>query len=185
MPQIRIVFDGKQAGRKFKASMVKRGKQINAAADAAAQFGAAEIQKRGRINIINAGNFGTRWIEGFTATVARGGSFLLIRVQQAVKYWRVFQYGNITRGRPLLWIPLSFATDAKGVMARDFPGKLFRVDRPGKAPLLLEAGSGEPKYFGKESVTIPKKFRLIEIAAEVSRELPKYYRRAMREIGKR
>lgn len=81
-------------------------------------------------------------------------------------------------GKPLLWIPLDFASDAKGVRARDYPGRLFRVDRAGKAPLLLSDDG--PKYFGKEQVRIPKKWHLRQIAAQVSRKMNSYFKRAMR-----
>lgn len=173
---LRITFGDKQAGANFKRGMQRVGERMRRAIEATANEAAAEVQKRGRIDIIQAGNFGDRWIQGFTATVSQGGGFYRIRVEEAVVYWRVFQYGNVTQGNPLLWIPLSFADDAQGVRARDYPGQLFRVDRVGKAPLLMAPG-GEPKYFGKESVTIPKKFHLLEIAAEVSREIPAMYHR--------
>jgi hypothetical protein len=96
----------------------------------------------------------------------------------------VFEEGRIIRGNPLLWIPLSFADDAQGVMARDYPGQLFRIDRAGKSPLLMASGGpggkAQPKYFGRESVTIPKKWHLREIAKQVSRRLGEFYREAMR-----
>lgn len=103
-----------------------------------------------------------------------------------VPYWTVFQFGKVIQGRPLLWIPLSFATDAQGVMARDYPGPLFRVDRAGKAPLLMTnvGKRAEAKYFGKESVRIPKKFHLIEICTRIGRGLAEMYRGQFRRIMK-
>jgi hypothetical protein len=60
-----------------------------------------------------------------------------------VKFWRVFQNGAIIHGKPMLWIPLSFAKDAQGIRAKDYPGKLFRVDRKGGlAPLLMTSSGG-------------------------------------------
>jgi hypothetical protein len=68
--------------------------------------------------------------------------------------------------------------------ARDYPKQLFRVERAGKAPLLMTpGGKGQPaeaKYFGKEEVTIPKKFHLREVAKTASRNLPQYYKEAFR-----
>jgi hypothetical protein len=133
----------------------------------------------------NAGNFGSsRWQDGFHAKVSyQSRTDLNIRVTHDVPYWKVFEFGATIHGKPLLWIPLDFATDAHGIMARDYPGSLFRVDRGGgKAPLLMagggRGGTAEAKYFGKEQVVIPQKFHLREIARTVSRKLGQYYREA-------
>src|SRR5690606_16192623 len=118
-----------------------------------------------------------------TATVRAFGMRIHVMVRHAVPYWRVFEFGATIHGKPLLWIPLSFATDAQGKNARDYPGRLFRVDRAGKAPLLMTRRRGqeaEAKYFGKESVTIPRKFRLREIIRGVAKMTPTIYRRAFR-----
>jgi hypothetical protein len=88
-------------------------------------------------------------------------------------------------GKPMLWIPLSFASDAVGIRAGEYPGSLFRVNRAGKAPLLMTRqgkGPAEAKYFGKESVTEPKKFHLVEIIKEVSSEMPGLYRDNFRRL---
>jgi hypothetical protein len=50
------------------------------------------------------------------------------------------------------------------------------VNRKGKAPLLLSARDKKPKYFGKLSVRIPKKFHILEIGREVARKLKEFYR---------
>jgi hypothetical protein len=94
-----------------------------------------------------------------------------------VPYWRVFQNGAIIQGKPLLWIPLSFATEAQGVSAKDYPGRLFRVDRKsGGAPLLMSADDKQPKYSGHESVRIPKKFHLVEIVTAEAKTFGALYR---------
>jgi hypothetical protein len=90
----------------------------------------------------------------------------------------VFELGAKIFGRPLLWIPLSFARDAQGLRARDFPEPLFRVNRLGKAPLLMSKTG--PKYFGKESVTIPRKWQLRAVIRGVSRRMNRYYKEAMK-----
>lgn len=176
---IRITFGDKQAGRKFKQAMVRQRGKVHETAMQAARLAAHLIEERGRQNIAAAGNFGRRWLDGLKATVTQGGGNIRIRVTHDVPYWRVFQTGKVIRGKPLLWIPLSFADDAQGISAKDYPQPLFRVDRKVGAPLLLAPG-GVPKYFGKEQVKIPKKFRLLEIAAEVSRDIGDIYRRLFR-----
>jgi hypothetical protein len=79
---------------------------------------------------------------------------------------------------------LSFAKDAQGVRARDYPGKLFRVDRDGgKAPLLLGGSPATPKYFGKASVRIPKKFHLRDIIREGASKLKLFYNQRRKSDG--
>lgn len=128
--------------------------------------------RHARINIRQAGKFGTRWTEGLTGEIVLKKDAVTTEYRHAVPYFSVFQFGKIIHGKPLLWIPLSFARDAQGIRARDFPGGLFRVDRKsGKAPLLFSRNSAEPKYFGIDKVRIPKKFRVLEIIREVSRNI--------------
>lgn len=96
----------------------------------------------------------------------------------------VHQTGRLIRGRPMLWIPLSFAEDAQGVRARDFPGGLFRVDRKkGGAPLLLSIKDRQPKYFGKTQVYVPKRFRVIEIIRETARKFKTIVVQRLRETN--
>jgi hypothetical protein len=176
---IRIALGREQVGRRFSAGIRRNRDASLAALRETARLTSESILSLGRANISAAGRFGRRWTAGFRARVTEGGGFIKITLTHAVPYWTVFQFGKVIHGRPLLWIPLSFASDAQGVLARNFPQPLFRVERPGRAPLLLASG-GEPKYFGKESVTIPKKFRLLEIAAEASRRMRDVYGRTFK-----
>lgn len=179
---IRIDVDGQKIANQFGPRASRMSNDCIAALQAAAREASDRIEKRGRANMRGAGDFGSkRWQQGFQAFVSFASrASLRIRVTHAVSYWRVFQHGARIFGRPLLWIPLPFARDAQGVRARDYPGRLFRVNRLGKSPLLMTTG-GKPKYFGRESVRIPKKFRLIEIAREVFRSMPAIYRAEKRK----
>jgi hypothetical protein len=136
-----------------------------------AQETSENIIALGRQDIASAGRFGSRWMQGLHADVSEGGGSIRISVYHEVPYWRVFEKGATIHGKPMLWIPLSFARDAQGVWARNYPGGLFRVDRQGKAPLLLSRDTKEPKYFGKESVTIPKKFHLAGITRKAAQQV--------------
>ena len=172
--------DGDKLGRQFKSRAKKLSEKMIKATQAATYRAADEIERRGRADIKRGGNFGSdRWQDGFRAKVSYlTRSDLNIRVTHEVKYWRVFEYGAVIYGKPMLWIPLDFATDAQGVRARDYPKQLFRVDRAGKAPLLLSDDG--PKYFGKEYVAIKPKWHLREIVRKVSYEMPRYYKEAMK-----
>jgi hypothetical protein len=173
--------EGKKLGSRFKNRVKKFSEKQIKGVQSAARRAAGEIISRGQANMRAGGNFGSqRWQEGLQARISyTSRTDINIRVTHAVPYWRVFEYGAIIYGKPMLWIPLEFATDAKGIRARDYPLPLFRVDRPGKAPLLLSHDGG-PKYFGKEKVRIPKKWDLRQITREVSREMPQYFREAMK-----
>lgn len=177
MTGLRVTLKNKQLGPKTKRSILRNAPRVRAAARAAAHEAADAIEEACRADIAGAGNFGSRWTDGFKATVGEGGGHIRIRVSMAVPYWSVFQTGKVIYGKPLLWIPLSFADDAIGIRARDYPGQLFRVDRRVGAPLLMAPGTpAKAKYFGKESVTIPKKFHVLEIIRSISRNIPKLYR---------
>jgi hypothetical protein len=184
MARLRIVVNTNQAGPRLKRSYQRKARAVSTAMLATAEEAGARIVEAGRKDISSAGNFGSRWTQGLQARVGQGGGNYRVTITMGVPYWTVFQFGKVIQGRPLLWIPLSFASDAQGVRARDYPGQLFRVDRAGRAPLLLTP-PGIPKYFGKESVTIPKKFHLIEIATRIARNLgpiyTRHFKRAARE----
>ena len=183
MPTVRLYFDNERVGQKFERSVSRQGARVRNAARAAAFDATEEIRKRAAADMASAGNFGPRWTGGLNTEITEGGGNIRIAFTHNVPYFSVFQYGAVIKGKPLLWIPLSFAADAKGVLARNFPGGLFYVDRSkkGKAPLLLSRQSREPKYFGKESVTIPKKFHVIEIIRDVSKNVRAYFLKNFRE----
>lgn len=176
MANFQVKFGEKNLGRKYKITMdahsVRHKKALLAATKQARDISLREA----RLNIANAGNFGTRWTQGLTGEISERGGDVVTQYEHAVPYWSVFQFGKVIRGKPMLWIPLSFARDAQGVRARDYPGGLFRVDRKsGAAPLLFSVADGEPKYFGKEQVRIPKKFRVLEIIKLVSKNIKLFF----------
>jgi hypothetical protein len=171
MPE--IVFDPPSIDAPLGAQLLKIKARIDNAIAAATQRLADNILQEGRQDIASAGKFGTRWTEGLTADIANGN----LTIRQAVPYWSVFQTGAVIQGKPLLWIPLSFADVPPGTYARDFPGRLFRVDRKaGGAPLLMSADDKQPKYHGQTSVRIGKKFHLVEIVNAQTKTFGALYR---------
>lgn len=176
MTALRVYFDGDRTGPLFNRSVTRQGDRVRAAARGAAQDAAYDLEIRGRSDIAQAGNFGSRWMDGFHVDVSEGGGSIRIAAYEDQPYWQVFQFGATIRGNPMLWIPFSFASDAKGVFARDYPGGLFHVTRKSDGlEMLGSIATGEMKYFGKEHVVIPKKFHLIEIATDVAHKLRDYY----------
>lgn len=180
--------DGSKMGAQFKERVKEYSEDVIKATQATAKETARDIEARGRADIAAGGNFSSpRWQEGWRAKVSYKSRYdLSIRVTHAVKYWKVFEFGAKILGKPLLWIPLSFATGVKGVRARDYASKLFRVDRKnGKAPLLLDYFTKKPKYFGKESVTIPRKWHLRDIVNNAVKRMPQTYKRFLRNARRR
>jgi hypothetical protein len=175
---VRFRFNGQQIGREFQGLVAKQYvRQVKSALGKAATETADEIEIRGRADIRSAGRFGRRWTDGFHAKVRLAGNRYTIQVFDDVPYFNIFELGGTIRGKPMLWIPLSFATDAIGIRARDYPGGLFRVDRKaGGAPLLLSIKDKQPKYFGKESVRMPKKFHIRRIVREEAGQIGKRFR---------
>ena len=173
---IRIV--GPPLDAQLNRNLDKYRQKIQVALGAATDQLAESMVEKGREDIASAGNFGSRWTtEGLTSDVSGSGTTRTITIREAVPYWRVFQEGAVVQGKPLLWIPLSFAPEAQGVSAKDYPGRLFRVDRKsGGAPLLLSADDKQPKYSGHESVRIPKKFHLVEIVTAEAKTFGALYR---------
>jgi hypothetical protein len=175
---LRIVLADRQWGAKFKRGQKRNFQQVQSALRATARDMAKEIKSRGDEDITSAGNFGSRWTRGFKSKVVVEDSDFTVKTTHDVSYFSVFEFGKVIHGKPLLWIPLSFATDAQGVLARNFPGGLFRVDRKrGGAPLLLSIRDGEPKYFGKRFVRIPQKFHIRQICRDVASKVKTIYKR--------
>lgn len=185
--KVNVRLVGEKLGPQFQRSSVKIKKRVNDASRGAAQDMINYVVPKARTDIGDAGKFGARWKSGFNGKMTEGGGTVRVDFtmpsEAPMKHWRVFEFGATIRGKPLLWIPLSFAKDAQGKRARDYPGKLFRVDRKGKAPLLLGGKPATPKYFGKSSVRIPKKFHLREIIREGAKLLKQFYAARMKNNG--
>jgi hypothetical protein len=173
MTKISGEVDAGQAGDAIGDALGSIPSKVRAAAKSAAQSMAKQIEEAGRADIESAGNFGSRWTQGFQATVSDAGDNITIEVTEAVPYWTVFEFGatiSAKNASGMLWIPMGGAP--KGVWPRDYPGRLFRVERRGgqKAPLLMDADTKTVVYHGHPSVTIPAKFHLRAIVqAEVDR----------------
>jgi hypothetical protein len=183
--RVRAYVDDARVGALFQRSSQRLERAGRDAIRWSANEVAEEILRVGRLDIQGAGNFGTRWTEGLEAgvTVTEGGGNVRINVTHSVGYWGIFEHGAVIHGRPLLWLPLSFANIPQGVSARDF-GPLFRVDRKsGAAPLLLSFADRQAKYVGKSQVTIPKKFHLTEIAKRAAARLPLLWKARLKEEG--
>lgn len=128
-----------------------------------ANFLAVDLKRQGDADIAGAGNFGSRWTSAFNVQSRREDFGVTIEMSfRGIPYAMIHETGGVIHGKPLLWIPLSFAH--VNVPARAYPGRLFRVNRAGGRPLLFSAEDRSPKYVGVPLVRIPKRFHLREIA---------------------
>lgn len=172
--------NGDKLGKKFETRIRRYNEKQIKAVQATARQIKDEVEYAGRADMRAGGDFGSsRWQEGLNVALSyESRSDIRLRLTHRVKYWKVFEYGATILGKPMLWIPLDFG-NAFGVRARDYPLPLFKVEREGKAPLLVDPQNG-PQYFGKESVTIPKKWHLRQIFKRISSNAAAYYRTHMR-----
>jgi hypothetical protein len=180
---LQFQFQGQPLGPQLRHGLERAQARIRQTIELTLREASSIILQRGRADIAAGIRATTRWTHGLHADVTIGRTLSTISISHDVPYWTIFQRGGVIKGKPLLWIPLPFAGDALGVRARDFPGGLFRVDRKsGGAPLLLSRADARPKYFGKASVTIPKKFHIFEIVREVARNLRAIYSKHFRNL---
>lgn len=186
MADLRIYFGDQRIGERFSRGVQRQRDIVLKSMRGAAETARKEVETRGRADIRRASPAfakSKRWAPGFKVKMTQGGGTLRLTATSTIDYFLIHQTGGVIRAKNpsgLLWIPLDFAKDAQGVSARDFSGTLFRVDRQGRAPLLLSAEDGEPKYFGKEKVTIPKRFHIFEIIRDVAKKFKETYRKELR-----
>jgi hypothetical protein len=143
---MRLYFNGDRLGPIVKRQLDDKASQIRKATRAAAADMAADFTRTAAADIARAGKFGSRWTQGFKTSITEGGGHIRVAVTHQVPYFSVFQYGKVIQGKPLLWLPFSFAADAQGVWPRDFPRPLFRVDRKSDGlPILFAFTPGKKK----------------------------------------
>lgn len=160
---------------KLKEDFDGLAEQFKDAFEAAKNIAASMIQTESEVDIRNAGNFGDDYVEGLEVEVTDDEIITTLDAPGA----SIFEEGGEIDGNPLLWLPFS-GSDAEGTEARDYAGKLFSVTpRSGGHPMLFSAEDKEPKYFGIDSVTIPKKFHLGEIQLSVMESFDSIFQNAL------
>jgi len=163
---LRITTD-KIAAPKFKQNLAGLRDRFEKALTASVNMAASMIKEQADADIAGAGNFGQRWTEGLHVDVSDTLGNMRISVTHDIPYAGIFETGGVIKGNPFLWISIS-GTDAERTPASAYSGGLFSVNRKsGGPPLLFSISDKQPKYFGVESVTIPKKFHTGEIVKSV------------------
>lgn len=171
------------AAPKFKQNLAGLHDRFQDALTAAVNMAASMIKAQGDADIASAGKFGARWTGGLHVDPDTTIGNMRISMTHDVPYAGIFETGGEIRGAPLLWIPIS-GTDAQGTPASEYSGGLFSVNRKsGGRPLLFSIADKQPKYFGIESVTIPKLFHLGQITKSVMGNFRQIFDSAFRGKG--
>jgi hypothetical protein len=103
----------------------------------------------------------------------------------------VFEHGTTVkpRTRPLLWLPLTknlpgWLRGGNRSGPRQFRGKLYSVNRPGKAPLLVGKPPGAkenvPLFVGVKQAKMPKRLKLYAIIQAAADRLDQFYQKNLR-----
>lgn len=143
---------------------------------------AVEITNAGREDIASAGKFGPRWTRAFKSQSKDIKGGCVVTTTMGGPHWRIFEEGRVLQGHPLLWIPFS-DSDAVGKKHSQYPGGLIQITSRRGLPLLISLRDHKPKYFGKQSVTIPKKFHLTEIAQTIGAKIGDKFAAAYRRLS--
>lgn len=181
--------NGQEVDRKIKMNMDKLGSVVRDSMREAAEELRDVIMFRGAEDIADAGNFGDRWQEAWTADITE--TQRTFTVQPAMKateppviYWPVFEFGKTIEAKNpsgLMWIPFAggvFGSKGGGadVWPRAYEGDLFR-----RGNVLFDTEDEQPRYIGTPQVTIPKKFHLNEIIQEEAKKARATFQRILRE----
>lgn len=157
----------KAAAPKFAKNLAGVGPRFEKALTAAANMAASMIQEKARADIASSGNFAGDWVTGLHVKVeGEGLKNMRISMYHDKPEAEIFEKGGEIEGHPLLWIPIS-GTDAEGTRARNYGDGLFSAFSRKGTPLLFSISDKMPKYYGIESVTVPKKWHLNEIQKSV------------------
>ena len=156
--------------QKLMKNMAGLFERFSAAITAAANETRSFMEDAARADIAASGKFGTRWTAGLHVTLTQTQKNMVLSMTHDIPFADIFETGGTITGHPLLWLPIS-GTDAEGVAPRDYSGGLVSSRYPrrnGVRPLLFSLSDKLPKYFGIESVTIPKKWHMDDIINSAS-----------------
>ncbi len=153
---IEVVFEHVSGDlrKSLKSDRLRLQKAISASANMVASMQRSQF----KADIAQSGERLGNLAAGLTVSIAESDMLAVISTTHERSYAHVFEDGATITGD--MWIPLS-GTDAAGVHPKEYPGGLFSIKRTATGrPLLFSITDKKPKYFGVESVTIPKKWNL-------------------------
>ena len=105
-----------------------------------------------------------------TTKVSRERGGFRIAVNLIPHFGKVFEYGGVSRGQPLLWFGVAF--DSKGIPASRYPGRLVRLtSRKNGRQVLINARSRQIKYISVEQVNFRPQWNIRKIALHEAERL--------------
>lgn len=180
---LQIKFNAEKAMKQLGQMNTRQQRRFKLAVENTMVQAGAEIKTRVSKDISGAGNFSGRWSSAFTVQNRFAGynAIMTTFFDSSIPYAHIHEFGGVIRGRPLMWIPLSW-NSFKG-RAREYPGQLFRVERPGRNPLLFSMDDKQAKYVGVTQVALRPRFHIRSIVKNVVRtQLAKLFARYVQGV---
>ena len=154
---VELKTNAPDAAAQLRQHLGKASSQVKAAMRATAKDAAEAIKARGVADIAAAGNFGSRWQDALKTAITEDEKTIYITTSMEggppVSYWRIFEEGATI-----------FAHNPTGLLT--WPNTS-----------AFSVGGTVPLFISKAQVTIPKKFSLHEVIAQVAKELREFYAR--------
>lgn len=127
---------------------------------------ADEITSAGQVQIASAG-LGNKFSQSFFASVDGN----TITVGSSIPFFGVFDKNSTIKGKPILWIPLSFGSKQR---VSQYKGHLALVNRIGAKPLLIDTATHKPQFVGVDSVEIKKRLDIASVIDKAVKAFPGY-----------
>jgi len=124
---------------------------------AAADDMAKHMLLRAQLDIASVGR---RFIKGIRVPVKRITGGYDVQILQTPAYGKVYEFGGVSKGKPLLWIPLQ---RGRRTRAKKRIGKLFR---PKGRNVLMNRKTKKVEFIGIPSMTHRRRTHLRRIASE-------------------
>jgi hypothetical protein len=130
---------------------------------------AKNIRTKGRQDIARGGRFGNRFTRGLATGIRAVEGGYRVRVTLKPSFMKVFEYGGVSVGKPLLWIAPR-GTPAYGIRAAAW-GNLIRPRTKGFLGLgrryrdvLIDKRTGAVRYVGVRYIRNVQRFHIRDIS---------------------
>lgn len=166
---LRVTYDSKSAS--FRENFGAAGSAFARATTAASRTAADQIEQQGKLAIA-AGGLGNVFQQSFHASLTTSGGAIsnaVIQVSSDIPFFGIFDRGGTIKGKPLLWVPLSFGSKQR---LSQYRGHLALVNRVGGKPLLIDVQTHIPQFVGLDAVQIRKRFDIASVIQNVMKEFP-------------
>jgi hypothetical protein len=130
---------------------------------------AKELQEAERANVTAAGM--GKYAKGTTVSVRGRGRNWEIDVKSRPNWMRAHEYGAVSVGQPMLWIPVPGAI-FRHMRAKGYPQKLYR---PPNSNVLINVKTRKVAYIGIPRANIRPRLDMRAIAEEKAAKFVEYF----------